>query len=81
MTTLSPDTNPKAEQIQIEIIKRLPAWRKAAALDDLNETVRVLAASGLKQRHPEATPEQLWRLLADLLLGTELAGKVYGHAR
>jgi hypothetical protein len=80
MTTLSLDTNPKSEKIQIEIIKRLPAWRKAAALDDLNETVRVLATSGLRQRYPNATPEQIHRLMADLLLGTELAGKVYGHA-
>ena len=33
---------------------------------------------GLRQRHPQATPEQLRRLLADLWLGPELAARVYG---
>jgi hypothetical protein len=45
----------------------------------LNTTVRTLALSGLRQRHPEASPETLRRMLADLILGEELAAKVYGE--
>jgi hypothetical protein len=33
--------------------------------------------SGLRQRYPQATPEEL-RRLADLLLGPELAARAYG---
>ena len=50
-------------------------------VDSLNEAVKVLAISGIKQRHPTATPEQVHRMLADLMLGKELARKVYDHAR
>ena len=50
-------------------------------VDSLNETVKALAISGIKQRHPEATKEQIQRMLAELMLGAELARKVYDHAR
>lgn len=75
------DTSPQAEELQVELIRRMPACRKLALLDDLNEIVRDFAISGIKQRHPEATPERIRRLLAELRLGPELAGKVYDHAR
>jgi len=81
MSALSSDTHPKIEQMQIELIRRMPAWKKLAIVDGLNETVKTLAITGIKQRHPEATPEQIWRMLAELMLGEELARKVYDHAR
>jgi hypothetical protein len=81
MSVLSRDTHPKMEQVQIELIRRMPSWKKFAIVDDLNETVKILAVSGIKQRHPDATPAQVKRMLADLMLGAELAEKVYGRAR
>ncbi|HEY5903576.1 MAG TPA: hypothetical protein VIU39_13560 [Anaerolineales bacterium] len=81
MSTLFPDTDPRAEQVQMEIIRRMPSWKKFAMVDDLNETVKALAISGIKARHPEATPGQIRRMLADLMLGEELAARVYAHAR
>lgn len=80
MSALYSDTDPKIEQIQIELIRRMPSWKKFALVDDLNETVKAFAVSGIKQRRPDATPEQVRRLLADLMLGGELARKVYDHA-
>ena len=81
MTALYSDTHPKMEALQIEIIRRMPAWKKIAIVDDLNETIKTLAISGIKQRHPNATPEQARRMLAEMMLGEELARKVYDHAR
>jgi hypothetical protein len=81
MSVLSSDTHPKIEQMQIEFIRRMPAWKKLAIVDDLNETVKTLAVSGIKQRNPNATPEQIHRMLAELMLGAELARKVYDRAR
>ena len=81
MSVLSSDTDPKMEALQIEILRRMPAWKKISILDGLNETVKTLAVSSIKQRHPNAAPEQIQRLLADLMLGPELARKVYDHGR
>jgi hypothetical protein len=72
------DTPPSIEQIQIEGLRRMPAWRKLALVGDMNETVRALALAGLRQRHPNDTPAQRRRRLADLMLGPELAARVYG---
>ena len=81
MSVLSSDTHPKMEALQIQFIRRMPAWKKISMVDDLNETVKTLAISGIKQRYPEAAPAQIHRMLADLTLGAELARKVYDHAR
>ena len=81
MSVLSSDTHPKMEALQIQLIRRMPAWKKIFMVDGLNKTVKTLAISGIKQRHPTATPEQIQRMLADLMLGEELARKVYDHAK
>jgi hypothetical protein len=78
MSTLFPDTQPEAERIQIELLRRAPPWRKLEMVGQMNQTVRTLALSGLRHRHPHATPERLRRRLADLLLGPALAARVYG---
>jgi hypothetical protein len=81
MSALFPDTHPKVEAIQIEIIRRMPAWKKIAMVDSLNETVKTLAVSGIRKCHPDATPQQIRRMLAELMLGADMAQKVYGHAK
>jgi hypothetical protein len=78
MTTLSPDTSPRIEQIQIERLRHMPVWRKLALVGEMNRAVRDLALAGLRQRHPDDSPAQRRRRLADLLLGQELAARVYG---
>jgi hypothetical protein len=72
------DTSPEIEQVQLELLRQAPPWRKVAMVDQMNQTVRTLALSGLRQRYPQADPDELRRRLADLLLGPALAAKVYG---
>jgi hypothetical protein len=75
---LFPDTSPEAEAVLIGLLRQAPAWRKVHMVAQLNQTVRTLALSGLRARHPTATAQQLRRRLADLLLGPELAARAYG---
>jgi hypothetical protein len=77
MSALYSDTDPRIEQLQIELIRRMPSWKKMGIVDGLNETVKTLAIAGIKQRNPKATPEQIHRMLAELMLGETLARKVY----
>ncbi len=78
MGLLSADTPREIEQFQIEHFRRMSAQRKLELVGDLNRAVRELALAGLRQRHPQDTPKQLRRRLADLLLGPELAERAYG---
>ncbi len=72
------DTSPEAEAVLIELIRKAPSWRKFQMVGELNATVKQFAIIGIRQRHPEATENEVKRHLADLLLGEELAAKVYG---
>lgn len=78
MTNLSLDTHPEIEQLWIQRLRRMPPKRKMALVGEMNRTVRTLALAGLRQRHPDDSPAQRKRRLADLLLGSELAARVYG---
>jgi hypothetical protein len=80
MTTLSPDTLPQIEQMQIKHLREMPTWRKLMLLAEMNRTVRELALIGLRQRHPDDSPAKRRHRLASLLLGPELAAQVYGPA-
>jgi hypothetical protein len=72
------DTSPEIEAFLIERLRHTPGWRKLEMVDQLNQTVRLLALGGLRQRHPDATEAELRRRLAAILLGAELAATVYG---
>ncbi len=48
-------------------------------LAQLNASARTLALTGLRSRYPQASETELRRRLASLLLGEDLARKVYGE--
>jgi len=74
---MNADTSPEAEAILFRLWRETPTWRKFELLDGLNRTARQLALAGLRQRHPNASREELHRRLATLILGEELATQVY----
>jgi hypothetical protein len=79
MTALYSDTHPKIEALQIQLWREASPTRKMEMVAQLNATVRTLALAGLRSRFPKAGETELRHRLADLLLGEELARKVYGE--
>lgn len=79
MSILSSDTHPKMEALQIQLWRQASPTRKMHMLAQLNNSARTLALMGLRSRYPHANETELRRRLADLLLGEELARKVYGE--
>jgi len=78
MVTQSADTSPEAEQVQIEIIRRMPSWKRLQIMDSLISATRALALQGLARRFPDESPQQLRRRLVEMLYGADLAEKAYG---
>jgi len=72
------DTHRDADRVQIDLMRRTPVWRKMDLLAQLNQAAKLFAISGLRRRHPGATEGEIRRRLADLILGEELAERVYG---
>ena len=79
MSTLFSDTHPKMEALQIELWRQASPTRKMQMLAQLNQSARTLALTGLRSQYPQASAEELRRRLAGLILGEELASKVYGE--
>jgi hypothetical protein len=80
MQTLSSDTPPDAEEIQLELLRDMPAWRKLELMEEMTRTVFCLVLAGLRERHPQATKEELRLRVATLVLGPDLAARAYGRA-
>jgi len=75
------DTSVEAAEVQTRILGAMPPRRKIALVEDANRTARRLALAGIGLRFPEASSEDRIRLLMDLVLGDELAARVYGPRR
>lgn len=72
------DTHPKMEELQVKLMREAPSWKKAAMVGEMYRAMITLSLSGLRARHPAASEGELRRRLADLVLGPELANRVYG---
>ncbi len=72
------DTHPQIDKLHIELLRSASAADKLKMLAQLNAAGRHLALVGIKSRYPQASEIELQRRLAALLLGEELACRVYG---
>jgi hypothetical protein len=77
MYRLFPDTHPKFEELQVELLRSADPWRKLEMVWQMNAAVRTMLLSSLRSRHPDAPPQAIERRLAGLLLGEQLARRVY----
>lgn len=75
----SSDTHPKMEALQIRLWHEASPTRKMQALAQLNASAKILALAGLRSRFPQASEAELRFKLACLLLGDELACRVYAN--
>jgi len=74
---LSHDTSRQAEDMQIELWRGMSPMSKVQAVSELTRSVLRLSLAGIRQRHPEATSLECNIRLARLILGPELAERVY----
>lgn len=66
------DTTPEARRHLVRLLQQMtPSERFASALD-ASRRLRAFAYAGLRLHHPDASPEELDRLYAELILPPEL---------
>jgi len=76
--TSARDTSHAAADLQVKVLRAMPASRKLALVEDANRTARQLALAGIALRFPAASAKERVRLLMDIVLSVELAERVYG---
>lgn len=72
------DTSDDAKRVRYGLLRAMDPARKIELVEDANRTARRLALAGIEIRNPEASPAERVRLLMDLVLGRDLAARVYG---
>jgi hypothetical protein len=72
------DTSDEAAEVQRRLLRAMPPSRKVDLVEDANRTARELALAGIDLRYPRASAEERLRLLMDLVLGEDLAARVFG---
>ena len=78
MESLYNDTHPQIEALQIQLWRQATPTRKMEMVAQLNKSAHTLALTGLRSQFPHASEKELHFKLAVLILGEEMALKVYG---
>ncbi len=71
------DTDKNSERIQNKILQKIPGKVKLEIYLDLTWTAIELLKTGIKQRHPEYTDNEIEDAIKRLLLTDKLYEKVY----
>lgn len=75
--SLSLDTSPEIERLQIERWREMSPAQKAAIVSGLTQAVYDLALAGIRIRHPDASAREQFLRLAVITLGPDLARQAY----
>lgn len=73
------DTSPEAEEVLLDIYRRMPAAAKFERIFSAYQFGKILAMAGLRYLNPDATEKQIWFLWAKRHLGEKLFKDVYGE--
>jgi hypothetical protein len=73
----SPDTDPRAHQVQLAIYRRMSGGERVALALALSEAVRETARAGIRARHPDYGDDDVERALRKLLYGEALVRRAW----
>jgi hypothetical protein len=71
------DTDPEIERLLVDLARATPDWRKLEQVEAMIKATRSLAMAGLKDRHPQASGEELRKRFAALVLDRETVIRIY----
>lgn len=70
------DTNSKAQQVQVEVLRRLGPARRFAMAMQMSSDVRRISVEAERRRHPEYSAAEAVQAVARRTWGTDLAKRV-----
>ncbi|MCI0519733.1 MAG: hypothetical protein L0Z70_05680 [Chloroflexi bacterium] len=77
MTRLFEDTDPRVEEMLIEMMRQASPERKMRMVAQMNYTVRSLMIAGIKERNPEASPKRCGDYLPSFSSARSLPGRCW----
>lgn len=77
LSLLPADTPLGAARAYYRLIRRLTPGERIARAFEMEEETQRLAEEGVRRRHPEYDPRQVWLAVARIRLGPELFRKAF----
>jgi hypothetical protein len=71
------DTDPVVAQIVLERLRAMSVRERAEIVNAMNRACEALALAGIRQRHPNPSPEEIRMRLGVLRIGAELMLEVF----
>jgi hypothetical protein len=71
------DTAPARLRRYVELLRAQAPHQRLAQAAALSRAVRTLAVAGIKERHPDASPDEIRARLAVRLYGREVARRMF----
>lgn len=79
MRPMLEDTSPKERARYFALLRALSLEQKAEIVASLNSAIRTLAETGIRERHPGISDEELRVRLAVRLYGREAGLRLFGR--
>ena len=79
MATSLTDTDPEAERVQLELLRRATPERRLRLALSLTRSVLALSRNGLARKMPGASDEEIGLRFVELHYGPGLADELRGH--
>ena len=79
MKTQSIDTHPKAEEIQIQLIRQATVAQRIARMRSLTSSLMKLSKRAIRRANPEASQDELDILFVKYHYGEELAARFQAY--
>lgn len=70
------DTNPKAEKVQIELIRKASVAERISLVRSLTQTTVQLARRAIKRANPNLSDREIDILFVEIHYGTQLADRL-----
>lgn len=78
MEILTQDTTREAEAVLLELLRKAPVWKRLQMVDQMHETLRLLALADLRRTYPNADNAEIKRRLAARVLSRADVIAAYG---
>lgn len=75
------DTNVRAAQIQFAVFKKLSISERFEIAFELSDNLQTISKTGIQNRHPKYTNQQVIQAYLKLILNKSLFNKIYPYAK
>ncbi len=72
------DTTAEALAVQVEALRKMDISKRAQMTFELSDNLRSIVESGIRQRHPDYSPEEIQRAALGLTIDRALFNEAFG---